>query len=303
MIFHEIYGCYYNTVAELLKYAVDGELDKEKMIYIINEKAFAESILEILPAIKNEQWQLLKSDMTTPIEHCPTIPLTMLEKRWLKSISTDKRIKLFDLSFDFLSDVKPLFTPDDYVVYDRYNDGDPYCDKEYTEIFRKILYSVNNKKKVKITYTGRKGCTRKITCDPYEIEYSKKDDKFRVYVSSCRYATVLNIAGIKKCEIIGDAHIPYIKTKEASSEYVILELDDVKNTLERAMLHFAHFEKEAQRIDSNRYRIKINYAKSDETELVIRVLSFGPYVKAVEPQSFVNLIKERLIQQKKLGIK
>ena len=41
----------------------------------------------------------------------------------------------------------------------------------------------------------------------------------------------------------------------------------------------------------------------DETEIVIRVLSFGPYVKVLEPESFVNLIKERLISQKSCELK
>ena len=41
----------------------------------------------------------------------------------------------------------------------------------------------------------------------------------------------------------------------------------------------------------------------DETEIVIRVLSFGPYVKVLEPEGFVNLIKERLISQKSCELK
>ena len=41
----------------------------------------------------------------------------------------------------------------------------------------------------------------------------------------------------------------------------------------------------------------------DETEIVIRVLSFGPYVKVLEPESFANLIKERLISQKSCELK
>lgn len=303
MIFNEIYGCYYNTVAEILKYAVEGKLDKNKMTQIINEKAFSESILQILPAINEERWQILKSDLTTPIRHCPTLPLSSLEKRWLKAISLDARIKLFDVNFDFLNDTEPLFTPDDYILYDKYNDGDPFCDKKYINIFRTVLYSIKNKKKIRIEYLSRRGNSRRLMCDPYELEYSAKDDKFRVYVSSCRFASVLNMAGIRKCEIIGDAHIPYVTEEETASEYFIMELEDVRNTLERAMLHFAHFEKEAEHIGGIRYRIKIKYSKSDETELVIRVLSFGTYVKVIEPQSFVSLIKDRLIQQKRLGIK
>ncbi len=60
------------------------------------------------------------------------------------------------------------------------------------------------------------------------------------------------------------------------------------------LLHFAHFEKEAQRLDEKHYRVTINYWQDDETELVTRVLSFGPFIKVTEPERFVGLIKKRL---------
>lgn len=73
---------------------------------------------------------------------------------------------------------------------------------------------------------------------------------------------------------------------------------DCRNVLERVLLHFAHFKKTAERIDKDRYTITFYYDKEDETEVVIRVLSFGPLVKATEPEHFINLIKQRLISQK-----
>jgi predicted DNA-binding transcriptional regulator YafY len=66
------------------------------------------------------------------------------------------------------------------------------------------------------------------------------------------------------------------------------------------MMHFAHFEKRAEHIEGARYLLRLKYDMRDETEIVIRVLSFGPMVRAVAPQTFVDLIKERLIMQKKL---
>lgn len=69
------------------------------------------------------------------------------------------------------------------------------------------------------------------------------------------------------------------------------------------MLHFSHFEKQAVKIDDIHYSVRIQYYENDETEIVIRVLSFGPYVKVSEPQSFVNLIKGRLISQKNCGLR
>ena len=77
-----------------------------------------------------------------------------------------------------------------------------------------------------------------------------------------------------------------------------MEITDGRNALERVMLHFAHFEKQAERVDDNHYILRIKYYESDETEVVIRVLSFGPYVRVMEPESFVELIKKRLISQK-----
>ena len=77
-----------------------------------------------------------------------------------------------------------------------------------------------------------------------------------------------------------------------------LEITDERNALERAMLHFAHFEKQAERVDGNRYLLRIRYYENDETEMLIRVLSFGPYVKVLEPESFIELVKQRLVCQK-----
>ena len=82
--------------------------------------------------------------------------------------------------------------------------------------------------------------------------------------------------------------------------YIIFELKDVRKALERVMLHFAHFEKEVERIEEDKYRVKLYYYYEDETEMVIRILSYGPMIKVVAPQKFVGLIKERLILQKNI---
>ena len=139
MIFHEMYGYYYQTVARILTAARNGRLTQENMVDYIREGAFSESALTILPALKEQKWPLLDEQYRTPLKTDPTMPLTTLEKRWLKAIAMDPRIKLFRVEFPDLGDVEPLFTPDDYVVYDRYNDGDPYEDNGYIHRFHMIL--------------------------------------------------------------------------------------------------------------------------------------------------------------------
>lgn len=270
---------------------------------ISDQKSFAESFLKIIPALKNEEWQLLNSDLTTPLSHIPSMPLTNLQKQWLKAISLDSRIKLFDVDFDFLKDTEPLFTPDDYTVFDKYSDGDPFEDENYIKVFKTVLSAVKNNKKIKAEYESLKGNRMTVTCTPFEIEYSEKDDKFRVNIAGCQYAKTFNIACIKNCEIIGEGYAGIKPTLSHSDEFFIAELIDYRKALERFMHNFAHFQKEAEHIGENRYRIKVFYDKSDETELLIRVLSFGPMVKITEPSRFVNLIKERLVMQKSCGLK
>ncbi len=303
MLFHEIYGSYYNAVAKILELSVNGELTDKEMQKICDEKAFSESFLEIIPALKDEKWKLLDSNLKTPIKNPPTMPLTELQLRWLKSISLDKRIRLFNVNADFLEDVEPLFIPDDYVVFDKYADGDPFEDENYINNFREILCAIKQKKKIAVDYFSNRGKDRKIYCVPTGIEYSEKDDKFRVKIDGCPFSSYLNIAGIKTVEVVCDAEKNRSVSQPKTEKYFIAELTDERNALERVMLHFAHFRKEAERIDINHYLLKIYYENLDETELVIRVLSFGPFLKVTEPQGFVNLIKQRLVKQKEFNLK
>ena len=302
MLFDEIYSCYYNTVAQILSVAVKGNLTDEKMKRIIDEKAFSESFLTIIPALKEHKWQLIGDDMSTPIKHEPTIPLTLLERRWLKAISLDKRIQLFDIDMNLPDDIEPLFTPDDFVVFDKYSDGDNFEDENYMKNFHTILTAIKSGRKLHITYTSNKGINHNIVCAPKTLEYSEKDDKFRLFAFDGRMSYTVNLATIEVCNLGGEYKNRNYITSEKDKKYIVMELVDERNALERIMLHFAHFEKQAEKLDGNHYRLKVFYNGNDETELVIRVLSFGPLVKVVEPEHVVGLIRQRLIMQKKFSI-
>ncbi len=298
MIFNEIYGCYYNTVAKILKQAIQGDLCQKQMEQIVCENAFSESILTIIPALKEHRWQLLNDDLTTTLKHSPIMPLTNLQKSWLKAISLDPRIKLFVVTENGLEDVEPLFTPDDYVVFDKYSDGDPYNDENYIENFRTILRAIKEQRKINLIYTTRRGVSANQICIPYQLEYSEKDDKFRLIMYNSKKVDIINISKIQKCTLLEKHNCKLKNSFIPRDNYVVLELTEERNVLERAMMHFAHFEKQAERIEGGKYRLKINYSPMDVKELVIRVLSFGPLVKVTEPDNFKNLIKQRLIRQK-----
>jgi hypothetical protein len=303
VIFHEIYSAYYNAVAKILAALVNERRTEKDLQRIVAEHAFEESVLTILPSLKDGKWQLVNGDLTTPLKHEPTLPLSLLEKRWLKSISLDKRIKLFDVKFDGLDGVEPLFTDEDYYVYDKYADGDPYDDEGYIARFRTILEAISKKAPLKIEVLNRSGETLFRRCIPTRLEYSEKDDKFRMYTSGRRYVYVMNLARITKCKLYeGEKFVPLIESAP-QTDTLTLEITDERNALERVMLHFAHFEKRAECIGKRKYRLNITYNRDDEPEMVIRILSFGPLVKVTEPEKFVNLIREKLKKQQNCGLK
>lgn len=303
MIFSELYGAYYNTVASILKEAVDHPLEKHEIQSIIEKKAFGESLLGIEPALKEERWQLLNRDGTTNILYEPTMPATLIQKRWLKAISKDPRIRLFtDDIYDY-PDVEPLFTADDYLVFDRYSDGDDYEDPVYIKRFRLMLDAIHKQYPLKIELVSHRGKRINTIILPKYMEYSEKDDKFRLFGSGKKFFGAINLGRIQKCgRYERDFDPTDIKEISPHRRSVTFDLVDERNALERVLLHFAHFEKEAERIEDDRYRVTIWYEKDDETEIVIRILSFGPMVRVIEPQSFIELIKNRLEKQRSCGL-
>ncbi len=301
MIFNEIYSVYYNTVAKILKYALENDTTEQELQELVAENAFSESVLSIIPSLKSSKWQLMNGDLKPILSKVPTMPLTNLQKRWLKSIASDPRIKLFDVQFPAFDDVEPLFTQEDYKIYDQYLDGDPFGDENYIKNFRTILTAIREHKPVKIIMINRHGKEIAATFFPKGLEYSLKDDKMRVFADGGWYKQ-FNLARIKCCEFCFGINPMCEKPLITARKELMIEITDERNALERVMLHFAHFEKQAERLDEKRYFLKLIYDEGDETEMVIRILSFGPYVKVIEPESFVKLIKRRLISQKSCGL-
>lgn len=297
MIFNEIYSAYYNTVAKIIAAVIAGDTDDKSINKIVSENAFGESVLTIMPSLKSEKWQLVHGDMTTPLVHKPTMPLTQIQKQWLKAISLDPRIKLFGIEFEWLDDVEPLFTSEDYYIYDKYSDGDPFEDEKYIEHFRTILSAMKNKQNIKIEMLNRKGNIVYSRCIPEGLEYSEKDDKFRLVTSGCRFIKTININRITKCEIYTGETILKSTHPEPTYEEITLKVKDERNALERCLLHFAHFEKRAERVDDH-YVLHIKFNHDDEPEMVIRVLSFGPMVEVLGAESFKKLIIAKLKSQK-----
>lgn len=300
MLFSEIYNTYYLAMSKLLSAAIDDELDLQKAKEIINKQAFRESFMVILDAIKNEDWLLIDHNYKTPLLNYPKQPLSKYQLRFLKTISLDPRFMLFQNELKLPDTIEPLYYSDDFYLFDQISDGDPYQDETYWNNFRLITIALKDKKKLEISYQGAKGRCQRLKIIPQKLEYSPKDDKFRLICHGLKRQIILNVSRILECKIV-DEFYDSISLPNSKKDTLTIEITDIRNALERAMLHFANYEKETRQISDTVYHMKCSYKRSDETELLIRILSFGPMLKVIEPESFKEKIKERLIRQVKIN--
>lgn len=316
-LFSELYSCYYRVVNKILRAAYRNPFSKGELSEIIEKNGFTESAFYILPKLLSGEWNLLKKagdKYEAKLDGVNRLPVTALEKSWLKALLGDKRLILFlrEEEIQFLKDklkaVKPLFDVKDFYCYDKYSDGDDYENTEYILNFHQVMEAIKNKTPITISFESSKG--QRITGSylPLRLEYSNKDDKFRVYAVRIRYGKIvanptINISRISKItasneKFNGDIVLNNIFEYDKCSEPVVIEISKERNAVERCMLHFASFEKRTEYDETTESYISyIYYNKQDETELLIRILSFGPVIKVLGPVSFLEQIKERIKRQ------
>ncbi|HBN56484.1 MAG TPA: WYL domain-containing protein [Lachnospiraceae bacterium] len=316
-LFSEIYSCYYQVVDCIVREAETRSLTKKEMENICTRHGFAESGLYILPKLLGGEWPLLKHDNEGGFRavtdgHLP-LPLTGLQRSWLKSLLSDSRFRLFFaeeellILQEYVQDARALWEPEDFYYYDRYTDGDSYTSEEYRAHFQALLRGIPRRQYMTISYQSRGG--NRITHHylPLKLEYSLKNDRFRLLALPRNgrhsiYITTINVGSILKVTPLpeyDEEEIDFVGLirKSYYREPIRLLIKNQRNALERAMLHFANYEKRTKKIDEDTWECLIYYNNSMETELLIEILSFGPAVKVTGPESFLAQVKNRLQRQ------
>lgn len=319
-LFDKIYNCYFQAVRKILEEASSSPVSRERMEEICRDTAFGESALTILPKLTKGSWSSLlvsedkKTYSSALSSRSFSFPLTNLQKGWIKSLLSDKRIHLFfsweelELIRDSLQGIKPLFDPEDFYYYDRYADSDPYEDPGYISTFHKILAALMEKKVLLVSYGGKTGEPSVMEAAPCRIQYSSKDDKFRLLAvkrTKRGFTTpyTLNISRILDCRLSPESlpegfHPGKWVFSSPAREPVRIEINGERNSLERSMLHFANYEKHTE-YDEERgvYLCSIYYDPKDETELLVELLSFGPVIRVLGPKSMVDQMRRRVSLQ------
>ena len=316
-IFSEIYGTYFRIAAKLL----ESEYTDEKTVReTVKREGFRDSVLflpqKLIPG--DEDWGLFsrtdEGKLRRITKYPPVKVLTRLQKMWLKAKLSDPRIRLFMDSEVLsglekrLSDVPPLYRREQFGYTDRYSDSDDYCSEAYIKNFRAALEAVKKRKMVYIDYVSGQGKRMSGKFVLLKMEYSPKNDKFRVYCymlhnDKIRSSGVINIGRITSITDTGRVfRTPvsldeYFSSRKCSSPAVI-RVTSERNGVERFMMEFASFEKHTVRdLETGEYTVELWYDEQDETELLIRLLSFGPVIEILGPPALREQARKRVMRQ------
>lgn len=315
-LFSEIYNCYYQIMKYILKN--QPELTLEELRTYITKNGYSESLIYLIPKLTSGEWNLLELDgdvFLSKLSGDFYVPLTSLQRSYIKSILQDIRIQLF---FDekelqqlqeLFADTPVLWKPEDFYYYDRFSNRDEYENPKYQQHFRTLVTAIHNHQFVDISYESRTQHRVHHHYLPCRLEYSIKNDKFRllgiVQGDKKQRIEILNLDRMKDVNMLPDTvkTLPDINKSIRASYYrepLHLRIHTDRNALERTMLQFANYEKNTTKVDDNTYECFIYYNQQMETELLIEVLSFGPMVEVLGSSHFLDLIKQRLHRQKRL---
>lgn len=317
-LFSEVYGAYFRTVERILQRET---ITKREIDSIIREEAFRDSFLFLPQKISPdspESWGFLKSETDGNLSRITKNPppqfVTTLQKRWLRSMLENPKMRLFlsDHAYEelehALSDVSPLYPADVFRCFDVFADGDPYENETYRRAFRMLLHAVQDGEILRIRFVSGKGTAQDGRFLPLKLEYSRKNDKFRVFC--CRigrngiagFGTV-NLGRITEISKTGrylqsDGLPDQWQNSRRCKEPVQVEVSAERNGIERFLMEFASFEKHTE-WDAQRgvCMAKLWYDTQDETELLIQLLGFGPVVEILGPPDFRRQAAERVAAQ------
>lgn len=320
-LFSEIYGAYFDTVREILRRETIADTEVQR---IIGERAFRDSMLFLPQKFRpesEESWGFLERRTDGMLSRITKYPppafMTILQKRWLKSILSDPKIRLFleestlHRLEERLADIEPLYPKDVFRFFDVFTDGDPYRNPHYREMFRQLLEAVSSKEVLRIEFVTGKRRRMSGTFLPIRMEYSRKNDKFRLLChrigkKGIAESGIINVGRIMQIHRTGrylpdTGEMAEFFAKRRCDVPVQIRVSSERNGIERVLMEFASFEKRTLRDEkSDTCMIWIWYDPQDETELLIRLLGFGPAVEILGPPAFRRQAAHRVQTQYRL---
>lgn len=365
LIFNEIFSVYYYILSDMLidltmNAAEKSEIDLKRAITTTRDriirkyddrvgnattselsKEIGKIFLENNFFIKKQENERVKYSSIYEIDgnldfYRKVLPLSIMEKRWLKTIIKDSKIYLF-LSEDEIKFIDSFLSKDscnpkplpmgNIVCYDRYHvlkkttegnktpaEEEKEVNEKYRTIIDTILKGINNQISLSITYRTNCGEIIKGEYDPAVIEYSKRNNSFQGYFTLHGHSNepfmIFNFSQIREISVAGnrfsysESEKKYAEFIEKNTAMVEFEFLDERNLADRILTELSPWKRECVKAE-NKYKIKLYYRrgigddKGEELDIVIRLMSFGSDLKFADMSkgSIGQLIKERVDKQ------
>lgn len=316
-MFSEIYGSYYLILEMILARAMGKEITKKEIDDIVARYGFLESNLYFTPdavAQSGGYNLLLQSDngYTSVLKHPAVSIVTGNQKRFLKTMLCDKRVRLFlqnaDLEYweNTLIDIEPLYDLNDIVFTETSLDGDPYDNELYQDNFRCILSAIRLHQALRISFDSAKGKRHTFMLAPWKLEFGLRDDKFRLCGVSFHHGKAINYVKVNVARMTAVTIVDesckidfkrFIKAKQ-NHEPIEIVVTNERNGFERVFIGLSNYERvSTYDEETGTCTMKIYYTDDDEPELLILLMSFGPVIRVTGPQAFLVRFAARIKKQ------
>ena len=259
------------------------------------------------------------------------LPITKLELRWLITVLGDPLATIF-FSTEQIDKLKKAIQDAPFEVeafkmsainyFDRYNleeqylqtgEGDTRHSKKEAYFIRKVYKAIIFGEKIKIEYKNWRGEKRYVNCKPTWMEYSRRDDIFRIwYINENKNEiNMVNVSRILRIIVFNDKKYNKMEQREKLKKIYDQTMTEIqiefyqgeKNLPDRLLTEFSLWKKKCiYDVTTQKYIMTLYYSPLDEKEILIRLLSYGPYIRVVAPEKnyILSEIKKRIIIQREL---
>lgn len=314
-LFDKIYNCYFQVVSCILDEASIQPATKAGIQSVFDEMGFLESGFTMIPKLTDGTWNFLDQTghdlFIAKLDSLEDVPLTNLQRSWIKALLEDVRFQLFFTDDEFsqlqtaLKGIPPLYHPAAFYNTEQFTDGDDFLDPKYKMHFQRITESIKLGHIIHLRYQSPRDRIVDLDFFPCNIHYSTPDNKLRIlgaqYIEGkAKRLVTINLSRI--LTIDEDSYHPervFSITKALQQklppEPVTFEILAGRNALERSMLQFSSFAKHtAYDKKKKKYICSIFYEPEQEEILLEDLLSYGSMIKVVGPESFLKTMKKRL---------
>lgn len=311
-LFNDYKNRYYRCIQNIINGIYNGEKYTKKDIRAILQDAYLEDEIVLVKELVDGRFFDYEDDTASLMVGCDMpIRLNNLELAYLKMFVEDECFngvlddELLQKLKDKLDDVESL----DYNKFWKRENVDKFGDDMKEESFRSKIITLEKaileNKYIKYTSKNKKGeIFKDKIAYPYKIEYSIKNNRYRLVVFCDNRAIKINIDGIMELEILQEEIVTaeekaqienFINAKKNISDPLVLKIEDNKNTLDRCFNLFSAYDKKYY-YEGENLILNIYYHDFDKAEIIRDILSLGKSAVVLSPKSVREEVIKRILR-------